>query len=619
MIETHDETGVRVDGCAAFASRREAWAGFHGAAACLAALALVLGSTESRAQAVVSASPDVTIALGPASLVTGDHAVAVDNQQGVVVLQSLGTLPDAVDVIGYAETGSTTRLFTVDTTALLTGGVLARPGDVVSWNGSVHAIVFDAEAAGLPRGLAIDAVSAGYDGGLLLSFETDVSLPGSLHVADEDLVRWDGSAFSLALDGSSAGMGRAFDVDGVDDLGPSSFLVSFDTSGSVGGVSFADEDVLRLQGGAWSLEVDLSAVDADWEAADLDALQVPEPAIGAGVGAGFLCLTSLCALRGRSSVRGARDRRIGTIPLPCALLALLALAGIAALPARAEEGIREIDQTCATTGGCGPGDAAGFPVTITTSGSYRLTSNLTLPNELLDAIFISASGVRIDLDGFAIVGPVVCSGTLISCTPAGTGTGVEASSTRNDVRVENGSITGMGTGISLPGAGIHVARVRVSSNRLTGISVGSAARISESIVFRNGGVGIAVGRGSSVTRSAISRNGLTGLSLFATVATGGLVASENSIHDNQGSGIAAYFGSSVFTRNTVFSNGIHGISANGGAQVSANTVTFNGDNGLDLGLSDSGYTENVVAGNGTDAVGGLGLAGNSCGGTVTCP
>ena len=45
----------------------------------------------------------------------------------------------------------------------------------------------------------------------------------------------------------------------------------------MGGVDFADEDVLEYEGSTWTLTYDGSAEDADWAAADLDAVTLPEP------------------------------------------------------------------------------------------------------------------------------------------------------------------------------------------------------------------------------------------------------------------------------------------------------------------------------------------------------
>lgn len=270
---------------------------------------LFLGSAPVvRAQAVVSASPDITIALGAANLATPDEAVAVDNQLGIVALANLGPIPEAADVIGYGERLGGAKLISFDTTVALSGGVVARPGDVVAWDGSVHSIVFDATAAGIPHGVQVDAVSLAANGGLLLSFDTDVSLPGALTVADEDLVRWNGSTLSLAFDGSAAGVDRALDVDAAQDLGGGAFLMSFDTAGSVGGVVFQDEDVLRYSGGVWSLEIDGSALDADWGAADLVAVQVPEPGGIAGLWVGAFACAGLAARR-REHGRSRRQQR----------------------------------------------------------------------------------------------------------------------------------------------------------------------------------------------------------------------------------------------------------------------------------------------------------------------
>ena len=98
--------------------------------------------------------------------------------------------------------------------------------------------------------------------------------------------------------------------------------------------------------------------------------------------------------------------RLGCITLALALLTQLALAS---------DGVVEINQTCATRVGCFMNDSEGFPVFISEPGSYRLTSDLTLPTAAdLDGIRVSGSNVTIDLNGFTINGP-----------PAGFESGVE--------------------------------------------------------------------------------------------------------------------------------------------------------------------------------------------------
>ncbi len=253
----------------------------------------------SSAQPVVSASPDITIESGAGPIGT-DHDVLVDNQLGIVLLENLGPLPDASEVVGFGLDVGGDRLITFQTTTSLPGGIVARKGDVVRYDGVGYAIEFDASAAGLPPTVATDAVSLSASG-LLLSFDTTVVLPGNLVVADEDLVVWNGSSFSLVFDGSAEGADSSLDIDAAQDTGASGWLVSFDTGGTIGGVTFSDEDVLRFDGTDWSLEIDSSALDPAWAAADLDAIMVPEPASGGALAAGFVLLLQAGRRRGLRS------------------------------------------------------------------------------------------------------------------------------------------------------------------------------------------------------------------------------------------------------------------------------------------------------------------------------
>ena len=239
---------------------------------------VLLSAITATAQEVVSASPDITIDLG-ASIVTADEDVAVDNQLGIVMLENLGPIPDASDVIALGFDVNGDRLIAFDTTTLLLGNVVARPGDVIRYNGASYSIEFDATAAGIPMGVMTDATSLA-PGGLLLSFDTTVDLGAGLIAADEDLVRWNGSSFSLAFDGSTEGLDTSLDIDAAQDLGGGAFLMSFDTAGTISGVHFDDEDIVRFDGAVWSMEFDASAADSDWAAADMDAMMVPEPSFG---------------------------------------------------------------------------------------------------------------------------------------------------------------------------------------------------------------------------------------------------------------------------------------------------------------------------------------------------
>src|SRR5882724_9755177 len=96
----------------------------------------------------------------------------------------------------------------------------------------------------------------------------------------------------------------------------------------------------------------------------------------------------------------------------------------------AVDGVILIDQNRALAGNVTPGDAPGFPVTISQPGSYRLSGNITVPDVNTTAIQITAEYVTLDLNGFSIIGPNVCTPNPTTCSAPGSGTGVLAGDTR---------------------------------------------------------------------------------------------------------------------------------------------------------------------------------------------
>ena len=75
------------------------------------------------------------------------------------------------------------------------------------------------------------------------------------------------------------------------------------------------------------------------------------------------------------------------VQLKCSLITACVLAAMSG-SALAIDGVILIDQNKALAGNVTPGDAPGFPVTITLPGSYRLSSNLIVPNADTTAILI---------------------------------------------------------------------------------------------------------------------------------------------------------------------------------------------------------------------------------------
>jgi hypothetical protein len=259
----------------------------------LALLVPLLGAFAGSAPAQdIAVSPNVTIDLG-AGAVVSDEDVAIDDQSGAIVLEDLGTLPRESEVIALGLDVNGDRFIAFETATMLPDGTTARPGDVVRYDGVGYSIEFDALLAELPAGTATDATSLSKNG-LLLSFDTTVDLGGGLIAADEDLVVWNGSTFVLLFDGLAAGIDPSLDVDAAQDIGGGKFLISLDSAGEIGGIAFDDEDVLRFDGTNWSLEFDASAANASWTGADLDAVMLPEPAVGTMLAIGVIWL---CGVR----------------------------------------------------------------------------------------------------------------------------------------------------------------------------------------------------------------------------------------------------------------------------------------------------------------------------------
>lgn len=268
---------------------------------------------------------------------------------------------------------------------------------------------------------------------------------------------------------------------------------------------------------------------------------------------------------------------------------------VAAGAAWAGDGVVEINQSCVAAG-CFAGDTAGFPVTISQPGSYRLTSDLT-PTTAQVGIDVTAADVAIDLAGFSIRSTNDCSGAPdadVTCTVANAAAdGIHSSQPRTRVRA--GAVVGMGgSGLEL-GAQAEVSDVTVSDNGHRGIQIDSG-RISGSSAYENKDFGLYVLAGPGLIASSIAaRNGFTGL-----LVSKGSVVHSTSI-ENRGAGIVlSGLGGSLAIGNVVYDNALFGITAG----------------------NEDGYGDNVLNdnnGGGNQVNLGRQLSGNVCGGDLICP
>ncbi|MFT7775817.1 hypothetical protein [Roseateles sp.] len=160
----------------------------------------------------------------------------------------------------------------------------------------------------------------------------------------------------------------------------------------------------------------------------------------------------------------------------------------ALLAAGAQAQVITIDQNKALAGGVTPGDAPGFPVTISQPGSYRLTGNLNVPSHNYGAIQVTTEGgVTLDLGGFVVRG-TRCSGTLCNIiTPEVHGiSGV-------NVRIHDGWIenfAGWGFYATLGGFRTVIERVFVANNGSGGIAASGYSLVQDSRITQNQGIGL---------------------------------------------------------------------------------------------------------------------------------
>ena len=197
----------------------------------------------------------------------------------------------------------------------------------------------------------------------------------------------------------------------------------------------------------------------------------------------------------------------------------------------ADNGIYTISQTCQTFG-CFPGDFSGFPITITSPGSYMLTSDIVSTETTNNVIRITSSNVTIDLNGFAIIGPRTCTGyeVTLSCTNSGmTSDGISASGTVDGIRIKNGTIKGFDTGIAIDKAGII-----------------------ENVIVEQNEEGIFMPRGV-VRNSQANRNILKGFTsiISGSVPTGTLIIRNSSAVGNFSFGAFARVCSNVFFKDNL--------------------------------------------------------------------
>ena len=226
----------------------------------------------------------------------------------------------------------------------------------------------------------------------------------------------------------------------------------------------------------------------------------------------------------RGARRGAASKRLARV---AAAAGLAFASSVLAWSAAASDGAVEISQIAALAGGVTASDGPGFPVTLDAPGSYILTSMLEVPSGF-DGIEVLADDVSIDLNGFTIRGPLICTGSppALSC-PTGTGRGIR--STAQATRVARGSVTGFADGGVDLAAMSLVTEILSYGNARYGIQVGDQSQVKHARANGNGGDGIVAGADSLVLGNAATGNNDVGIVLAVGAGVASNVVSENGV------------------------------------------------------------------------------------------
>jgi hypothetical protein len=153
--------------------------------------------------AALRVAPDITVDLSGTTV--NHNEVAEDNLAGAISLVNIGAIPSAAIVTGYDRLDNGDQLLAFDIALVLPGPLTVHPGDIVRFDGTDFSLLFDASANGIPNGVITDAVAAIGPNDLLLSFDVPVAL-GSIIAHHSDVVRFHDGVFSIFFDGTAAGV-----------------------------------------------------------------------------------------------------------------------------------------------------------------------------------------------------------------------------------------------------------------------------------------------------------------------------------------------------------------------------------------------------------------------------
>jgi len=214
-----------------------------------------------------------------------------------------------------------------------------------------------------------------------------------------------------------------------------------------------------------------------------------------------------------------------------------------AAPVTTLDGVVIITQAEALAGGVTAGDAPGFPISINTTGTYRLAERLSVTGAT-NGISVNAPNVTLDFNGFFMGGNAVGDRGIIQ--------------NQFGLTVINGTVRNFTShGIHSVAAGLMVDNMRFADNQGYGVwmsgpaAVGGRGTVRNSILFRNA-LGVLCVTACLIEANVISANTSNGVYVGPSGAASIL---NNLISDNVTHGIIVDGGTGAGSANSIVNNG----------------------------------------------------------------
>jgi hypothetical protein len=306
---------------------------------------------------------------------------------------------------------------------------------------------------------------------------------------------------------------------------------------------------------------------------------------------------------------------------------MTAIGFLLASSAAAIDGATEINSARAAAGGVTPGDAPGFPVTISAPGSFILTGSITAPSNGLPLLTVAISQpavpghhVAIDLHGF-VLNNAANVGTPGAAVIMFTG------SVPQEVTIRNGTLIGGFDGFRAVGGARKVVleEVQIGNSGANGAHLSDVENIviRRCVITMSGGNGILIDTPGGVSlqgtieETLIKGTILSGMVVAANpTGRGTILLKKNQLDEIGTAGLipGPYFGAislleaepCLLSENTI--RGVGGMGIFGvkleGCQFIDNVVSDTASDGihLDSGSEDSFLIHNTVRGSPTDAI-----------------